>query len=91
MTLIDREKALVEAARRFEGACTHASLNQAEIELSAALRAYDPPKQKVYALPEWNLLSRDKQSGIEIAFDMTTRKAMDAYESLRRITAKEQE
>ncbi len=67
MTLTDREKALVEAARKIRETGIRCELED-ELDcleqLEIALRAYDPPKPKQYAIPTWDefVVSQNKRT-----------------------------
>lgn len=58
-TLTDRERELVEAARKV----SRFGLSQRLLEeLDKALRAYDPPKVKKYTMPSWEEFADGKRS-----------------------------
>ena len=60
MTLTDREKALVEAAREMDIAI-HPGVEHWKA-LRRALRAYDNPKPVVYPIPAWAELTDEQRS-----------------------------
>lgn len=94
--LTTREKALVEAARRLQGQYDFQGTNPVTTEFISALRAYDPPKPKVYVLPEWEELTKHGCIGVNADCGQYiiwngVPLYRGAYNHLRELTAKEQE
>lgn len=101
-TLTDREKALVEAARAiadYNSPHGTSTFYGSYSRLMTALRAYDPPKEKVYVLPTWEEFINGKQTGRASPFVASEVYAegggrlvyRGVYNAIREATAKEQE
>ncbi len=96
-TLTDREKALVEAARDLQGGWfDHEDRERKYDKLRIALRAYDPPKEKVYVMPTWDEFAKgqlkadfsEKITAVGFGPYFITD---SGYNALREASAKEQE